>query len=80
MGNNSSTYPHVKFTLPHAQIAIPTTNVEDVISTEVSFQAQSWNTGSDEPDFETGVVIDSESGRWGTAPAYHSARSNEDPP
>lgn len=52
MGNASTAYPHVKFDIPHAQIGIPSTNVEDVISTEITFAGQPWNDTLDEPSFE----------------------------
>lgn len=52
MGGGTADAPRVDFTIPHAQISIPTTNVEDVISTEISFNAKSWNAVLDEQTFE----------------------------
>lgn len=52
MGNNASSVPRVDFTIPHAQISIPTTNVEDIISTEISFVAKSWNASTESQAFE----------------------------
>ena len=45
MGGSSTSDTHVAFTIPHAQVSIPSTNVEDVISTEISFTAKSWVNG-----------------------------------
>jgi len=42
MGGTSSDETRVDFTIAHAQVSIPSTNVEDVISTEISFNAKSW--------------------------------------
>lgn len=42
MGGTSTEFPRVDFTIPHAQVGIPSTNVEDVISTEITFNAQPW--------------------------------------
>ena len=52
MGNSPTSYPHVKFDIPHAQIGVPTTGVEDVISTEITFAGKPWNTSLDEASFE----------------------------
>jgi hypothetical protein len=52
MGNASTATPRVDFTIAHAQVGIPTTNVEDIISTEVSFSAKPWDTGNDVASFE----------------------------
>ena len=35
MGGDSTTSPRVDFDIPHAQVGVPTTNVEDIISTEI---------------------------------------------
>lgn len=52
MGNNTGETPRVDFLIPHAQISIPSTNVEDIISTEISFVAKPWNTAINEASFE----------------------------
>ena len=39
MGNPTGSFPRVDFDVPSAQISIPSTNVEDIISTEISFTA-----------------------------------------
>ena len=52
MGNNSSTTPRVEFDVLHANLSVPTTNVEDLITTEISFSAKPWDTGNDEASFE----------------------------
>jgi hypothetical protein len=52
MGGNSTATPRVDFTIGHAQVGIPTTNVEDIISTEISFAAKPWDTTNDVGSFE----------------------------
>jgi hypothetical protein len=52
MGNDASSTPRVDFEIPHAQIGIPTTNVEDVISTEITFNAKSWDDTAGVQSFE----------------------------
>jgi hypothetical protein len=52
MGADSTDFPRVDFIMPHAQIAIPTTNVEDIISTEISFSAKPWDETNDVASFE----------------------------
>lgn len=49
--NNTPTF-QVRFTLPHCNIGVPTTNVEDIISTEITFVAQEWDTTNDLASFE----------------------------
>jgi len=48
MGGPSTvtTLPQVYFLVPHAQIGIPTSAVEDVLSTEITFTAQPWTGNS----------------------------------
>lgn len=43
MGGGTSDVPRVDFIMPHANISVPTTNVEDIISTEISFTAKPWD-------------------------------------
>lgn len=52
MGGDSSATPRVDFTIDHAQISVPSTNVEDIISTEISFVAKPWSTATNQPSFE----------------------------
>lgn len=52
MGGSTSEVPRVDFFIPHAQIGIPTTNVEDIISTEITFNAKSWSSTLDAQSFE----------------------------
>ena len=52
MGNATTAYPRVDFLVPHANISIPTTNVEDIITTEISFTAKPWDTSNDVASFE----------------------------
>jgi hypothetical protein len=52
MGNDTGSVPRVDFTIPHAQVSIPTTNVEDIISTEITFNAKSWSATTDAQSFE----------------------------
>lgn len=52
MGNDTGSVPRVDFDIPHAQIGIPTTNVEDIISTEITFNAKSWDATAGAQSFE----------------------------
>lgn len=52
MGNNSSTTPRVEFDIPHANLSVPTTNVEDLITTEITFSAKPWDVTNDVASFE----------------------------
>lgn len=52
MGNDSTQLPRVDFDIPHASISIPTTNVEDIISTEISFTAKPWDDTNNVASFE----------------------------
>jgi hypothetical protein len=52
MGNAAGNTPRVDFDIPHAQISVPSTNVEDIISTEISFTAKPWDTVNDAASFE----------------------------
>lgn len=52
MGGGIAQTPRVDFTIAHAQIAVPTTNVEDIISTEISFTGKPWDTGNNVGSFE----------------------------
>jgi len=42
----------VEINMPYCNIGVPTTNVQDIISTEISFVAQEWDTVNDVPSFE----------------------------
>ena len=44
--------PRVEFDIPHANLSVPTTNVEDLITTEISFNAKPWNTSEGSASFE----------------------------
>lgn len=52
MGGSVTDTPRVDFTIAHAQISVPTTSVEDIISTEISFTAKPWDTTNDVGSFE----------------------------
>ena len=52
MGGSSTATPRVDFTVEHAQVSIPTTSVEDIISTEISFTAKPWDTSNNVGSFE----------------------------
>lgn len=52
MGGSSTDTPRVDFTIAHAQISVPTTSVEDIISTEISFTAKPWNAVANVGSFE----------------------------
>lgn len=52
MGGASGDIPSVDFTIAHAQISVPTTSVEDIISTEISFTGKPWDTAADVGSFE----------------------------
>ena len=52
MGGATTEVPRVDFTIAHANISIPTTNVEDIISTEISFTAKPWDTANEVASFE----------------------------
>ena len=52
MGNATTAVPRVDFVIPHAQVSIPTTNVEDIISTEISFTAKPWDAANSTASFE----------------------------
>ena len=52
MGGATTEVPRVDFTIAHANISIPTTNVEDIISTEISFTAKPWDTVNEVASFE----------------------------
>jgi hypothetical protein len=47
-----TTAPYVAFDLPHANISVPTTNVEDLITTEITFSAKPWDDTNNEASFE----------------------------
>lgn len=47
-----STGKRVEFDIPHANISVPTTNVEDLITTEITFSAKPWNDTDNEASFE----------------------------
>jgi len=52
MGGTTTTNPRVYFNIPYAQIGIPSTGVEDVLTTEITFSAQPWDTGNGIASFE----------------------------
>jgi len=52
MGGTTTTNPRVYFNIPYAQIGIPTVSVEDILTTEISFSAQPWDTGNSVASFE----------------------------
>jgi len=52
MGGTTTTNPRVYFNIPWAQIGIPTTGVEDLLTTEITFSAQPWDTGNSIASFE----------------------------
>jgi hypothetical protein len=52
MGNADGTAPRVDFDINHAQVSVPTTNVEDIISTEISFTAKPWDETNSVGSFE----------------------------
>jgi len=52
MGGGATATPRVDFTIAHAQISIPTTSVEDIISTEITFTGKPWDVGNDVASFE----------------------------
>jgi hypothetical protein len=52
MGGSSTATPRVNFTIAHAQIGIPSTSVEDIISAEITFTGKPWDTSNDIGSFE----------------------------
>lgn len=44
MGASATSTPRVEFTLPTCQLSVPTTNVEDLITTEISFTSKPSDT------------------------------------
>ncbi|GAF93172.1 unnamed protein product, partial [marine sediment metagenome] len=44
--------PRVEFDIPHANLSVPTTNVEDLITTEISFSAKPWDSTAAAASFE----------------------------
>lgn len=52
MGGGATDTPRVDFTIAHAQISVPTTSVEDIISTEITFTGKPWDTGNNVASFE----------------------------
>ena len=52
MGGSSTSTPRVDFVVAHAQISVPSTSVEDIISTEITFTGKPWDTGNDVASFE----------------------------
>ena len=52
MGECGTTDFQVQFAMPHCNVGVPTTNVEDIISTEITFVAQEWDTDLGVPSFE----------------------------
>lgn len=45
-------YPRVDFTIGYAQVSVPTTSVEDLISTEISFQGKPYDVAGGSASFE----------------------------
>lgn len=52
MGNADLVGPRVDFNVAHAQISVPSTNVEDIISTEISFTAKPYDETNEVGSFE----------------------------
>lgn len=52
MGGTTTTNPRVYFNIPYAQVGIPSTGVEDVLTTEITFSAQPWDTTNSIASFE----------------------------
>lgn len=52
MGGGITDTPRVEFDMPHCNLSVPTTNVEDLITTEISFAAKPWNDAAGEASFE----------------------------
>lgn len=52
MGGSATATPRVDFTVAHAQISVPSTSVEDVISTEITFTGKPWDVANDVGSFE----------------------------
>jgi hypothetical protein len=52
MGGSATATPRVDFTVAHTQISVPSTSVEDVISTEITFTGKPWDTANDVGSFE----------------------------
>lgn len=52
MGGNSTATTRVDFDMKHASISVPSTNVEDIISTEITFSAKPWDETNDVASFE----------------------------
>jgi hypothetical protein len=52
MGNGLTATPRVEFDIRYANLSVPTTNVEDLITTEITFSAKPWNVTNNEASFE----------------------------
>ncbi len=52
MGGSTTDTPRVDFVVSHAQVSVPSTNVEDIIATEITFTAQPWDTVNGVASFE----------------------------
>ena len=52
MGGGVAATPRVEFDMPHCNISVPTTNVEDLITTEISFSAKPWDAANAVASFE----------------------------
>jgi len=52
MGGAAADTPRVDFTIAHAQISVPTTNVEDIIATEIQFSGKPWSDSLEAGSFE----------------------------
>ena len=52
MGGGATATPRVEFEMPHCNISVPTTNVEDLITTEISFSAKPWDVSNSKASFE----------------------------
>ena len=52
MGGSATDTPRVDFVIAHAQVSVPTTNVEDIIATEIQFSGKPWDTTLNQGSFE----------------------------
>jgi hypothetical protein len=52
MGGSATDTPRVDFVIAHAQISVPSTSVEDIISTEITFTGKPWDSTNDVASFE----------------------------
>lgn len=52
MGGSPGDIPRVDYVIQHANVSIPTTNVEDLITTEIVFAGKPWDETNNEASFE----------------------------